>query len=227
MSQPDPIIAGTMRGAWPSLPALLVASAGVCAAATVPILIAPGLTPVTVVLYAVLAAPFLAALAAVGNAAAFGDPATIRTWATALRAHCAFAIRHALVPALAGVLFLASLRLWARDHPLWMFPSLALTGAATVLALLGLLAILPLGVARPALRGTILWITALHLVARRPTRFIAVLCLAGLGIWTATAWTASILLLVPAPATLVTVAAVWTTVTESEPGTSSRCRPSP
>lgn len=210
----DPVITATLRGSWPSLPALLVASAALCCAATVPVLVAPGLNPVGVLLYAVLATPFLAGLGFVGNSAAFGEPATIRGWARSVRAHAGFAIRHGLVAGASGVLFLAALRLWARGHPWWLLPSLAMTGAGAVLAILGLLAALPLGVARPSLRGPTLWITALHLVARRPSRFAAVLCVAGLGLWAATAWSASALLLLPGPATIVLVSAVWTTATE-------------
>lgn len=211
----ETVIAVTLRGAWRSLPALLVAGTGLCAAATVPVLVAPGVNPIAVLLYAVIATPFLAALASVGNAAAFDDTATIGSWARALRRHASFGIRQGLIAAAAAELFLAALQLWSRGHPVWLLPSLALTGAATVLTLFGLLAALPLGVARPGLRGAVLWITALHLVARRPTRFIAVFCLAGIGLWAATSWSASALLLLPAPAAVVMVAAAWTTVAEA------------
>lgn len=210
----DAIVVRTLRGAWPSLPALLVASAALCAAATVALLAAPGLNVVAVALYALLGAPLLAGLAEVANAAAFDDVATIRGWARAVVAHAGFAARHALLAAVPAVLFLAALRVWAHGHPAWVLPSLALTGAATVVGSLGLLALLPLGVARPGLRGRLLWITALHVVARRPSRFVAVLCLAGVGVWAATSWSASVLLLLPGPAALVLVAAVWTTVAE-------------
>jgi hypothetical protein len=211
----DSLIATTLRGAWPSLPALFVASAGLCVAATVPVLIAPGLNPFALLLAAVLAGPFLAALLAVANTIAFGDPATITGWLQALRTHAPFAIRQSLIAALPAGLFLAALTVWIRDHPLWTLPSLALTGAATVLAVLGLLAALPLGLARSQLRGLRLWITALHLVARRPTRFLAALTLPALGLWAATSWTASLLLLIPAPTAIITVAALWTTASEA------------
>jgi hypothetical protein len=211
----DAVIRTTLRGAWPSLPALTVASAALCAAATVPTLIAPGVNPIAVLLYALIAAPFLAALCAIANTAAFNDVATIREWTRAVRAYGTFAISQALIPAAAAELFLAAQALWSRSHPLWTLPSLALTGAATVLTLLGLLATLPLGIARPNLRGRLLWVTALHLVARRPSRFLAIFSLTALGLWAATTWTASLLLLLPAPAALVTAAAVWTTATEA------------
>lgn len=210
----DAVIVRTLRGAWPSLPPLLVASAALCGVATVALLAAPGLNTVAVLVYAVLGAPALAALAAVANTVAFDDVATIRGWASALREHAGFAVRHGLLAAAPAVLFLAALRVWTDGHPLWVLPSLALTGAAAVLAGLGLLALLPLGVARPDLRGRRLWITAGYLVARRPSRFVAVFCLAGVGVWAATSWSASLLLLLPAPTALVLAAAVWTTVSE-------------
>jgi hypothetical protein len=219
----DTVVAATLRSAWRSLPALLVAGAALCAAATVPTLVAPGVNAVAVLLYAVITTPFLAGLAAIGNTAASGEVATVRSWARALRVHTPFAIRQGLVAGTAGELFLAALAVWSRGHPAWMLPSVALTGAATVLSLFGLLAILPLGVARTGLRGTVLWITALHLVARRPGRFTAVFSVTGLGLWAATSWSASALLLLPPPATIVMAAAVWTTVAE----VTGRCSPTP
>lgn len=217
-SEADTIVARTLRGAWPSLPALLTASAALCVAATIPLLAAPGINAVAVVLYAVLAPPPLIALVAVANAVTVDDGATIRGWYSALRSQSGFAVRQGLLVAVPTELFLAALQVWSRGHPLWALPSLALTGAACVLAICGMLAALPLGLARPTLRGPLLWIAALHLVARRPIRFAAVFSLAGLGLWTAIRWSASLLLLVPAPTALVLVAAVWTTVTEMSRG---------
>jgi len=211
----DTVIVATLRGAYRSLPALLVASAALCVAATLPVLAAPGINAVSIALYAALAPPFLAALSAIGNSAAFGDMAGIADWARALRSYAVFGLRQGLIAGVAAELFLAALRVWSNGHPIWVLPSLALTGAAAILALSGLAAVLPLGIARPKLRGARLWITALHLVARRPGRFAAIFSLTGLGLWAAITWSASALLLVPAPAIVVTVAAVWTTAAEA------------
>jgi hypothetical protein len=209
----DALLSRMLRGIWPSLPALLVASAAQCAAAAVPVLVAPGINPVAILVIALVVAPFTAALAATVNAMAIDGAVTIRTWWRGLRSGWAFGIRQALVPTVAAILFLAALHVWAGRRG-WVLPSLAVTGAATLLTTAGLLAVLPLGVARPRLRGITLWITALHLVTRRPVRFLAALSVAGAGLWAAAAWTASLLLLVPAPATIVMVAAVWTSVEE-------------
>jgi hypothetical protein len=205
-----------LRGAWPSLPALLVASAALCAAATVPLLAAPGINPAAIVTSALVVAPFAAALAATGNAIAFDGVATVRTWWRGLRTCWLFGIRQALVPAVAATLFLAAWHSWAGRNG-WALPSLVVSGASTTLAVLGLFAVLPLGVARPQLRGLPLWITALHLVARRPTRFAAALSVAVVGVWAATAWSASLLLLVPAPTAIVMAAAVWTSMADIAP----------
>jgi hypothetical protein len=204
-----------LRGTWLSLPALLVASAALCAAASVPVLAAPGINPVALLTAALVVAPFAAALAATANAMAFDGAATVRTWWRGLRACWFFGICQALVPAVAAILFLAAWHSWAGRRG-WVLPSLVVSGGSTLLAVLGLFAVLPLGVARPRLRGLPLWITALHLVARRPVRFAAALSVAVVGVWAATAWTASLLLVVPAPTTIVMAAAVWTSMADMQ-----------
>jgi hypothetical protein len=208
------LIRSILRGIWPSLPALLVASAALCAAATVPVLAAPGINPVAVLMAALVVAPFAAALAAAVNAIAFDGTATVRTWWRGLRAWWLFGIRQALVPAITATLFLAAWHAWA-GHRGWVLPSLAVSGASTLLAVLGLFAVLPLGIARPGLRGLSLWITGLHLVASRSVRFTAALSVAVGGVWAATTWSASLLLLVPAPTMIVMAAAVWTSIADA------------
>ena len=94
----------------------------------------------------------------------------------------------------------------------WFWPSFAMTGAAAVLAVLALTAAMPLAAARPEMRGRALWLTALAVVAHRPTRFVAVGSAVAAGVWAAAAWTASLLLLVPAPAAIVAVTATWTSL---------------
>ncbi|BCJ30742.1 hypothetical protein [Actinocatenispora sera] len=203
-----------LRGVWPNLPALLCASVAVCVAATVPVLVAPGVNPVAGALYALLVAPAATALADTVTRIGGTGRATVRGFAARLVRLWPFAVRQALVPAVAAVLLLAALRVWTATGSMLLLPSVALTGAATVLAVPAAMAALILGAARPALRGRRLWVTALHLVARRPVRFAAALCLVLLGVWAAASWSASLLLLLPAPAAIVAVAAVWTTAAE-------------
>lgn len=219
------IIRSTMRGVWPSLPALLVASAAVCAAATVPVLLAPGVNPVALLVAAVVCGPCLAALAAVTNEIAFEGQSTTRSWWQAVRRRCSFGLQSALVPAVPAVLFLAAVEVWnATNNPL-VWPSFVVTGMTTLVALLGLMAALPLGDAQPDLRGVRLWVVAVPIVAARPSRFIAVASAIGFVVWISTELSASLLLFLPAPAAIVAVTATWTSVAAVEsvtPETSRR-----
>lgn len=199
-----------LRGAWPSLPALAVAGAAVCAAGTLAVLLAPGVTPVSVLVAAVLTGPWLAALGAVADRIAADGEAGIRDWWRGLRALWRFGPAQALVPAVPAAAFLAALALWRQTQSPWLLPSLAAGGACAVAGLLALPAALSLGAARPALRGRLLWICAAHLVARHPTRFLAAPSLALLGLAASLRWTASLLLLVPPPVALVACAATAT-----------------
>ncbi|WP_225797113.1 hypothetical protein [Streptomyces aculeolatus] len=199
-----------LRGAWPSLPALAVAGAAVCAAGTLAVLLAPGVTPVSVLVAAVLTGPWLAALGAAADRIAAAGEAGIRDWWRGLRALWRFGPAQALVPAVPAAAFLAALDLWQQTRSPWLLPSLAAGGACAAAGLLALPAALSLGAARPGLRGRLLWICALHLVARHPTRFLAAPSLALLGLAASLRWTASLLLLVPPLVALVASAATAT-----------------
>ena len=211
------VIRRTLRGVWPSLPALLVASVAVCAAATVPVLVAPGVNPIAAIVTAISCGPFLAALAGMTNEIAFDGQTAIRSWWSALRQLWRFGLLSALVPALpAGLLLVAIEVIRLSDSPL-VWPSFVVTGMVTAVALLSFMAALPLGAARPDLRGRALWIVAVSTVATRPTRFVAVASAIGFLVWTATEWSASLLLFVPAPVAIVAVTATWTSVAATQP----------
>lgn len=224
---PDPgtvaereIIAATVRNAWPSLPALAIASAAVCLAAVVPIVVVPGLNPLAALLAAVCIAPFGAALVAVVQQMAGDDHGTISAWARSLRDHWRFSIGHALVAAVPFAAFVAALHVLARTGAVWVWPSVAVSGAVAVLTALGLTAVIPLGLADrspSAPHGLSLWLAALALVAARPVRFVAVVAAAGFVVWLGTAVSASLLLFVPAPAAMVAVTATWTTAAAAVP----------
>ena len=157
----DALIRTTLRGVWPSLPALTVGSVAVCAGAVAPVLVAPGVNPVAAIVAAVTVAPPAAALLASVNELAFGDDATIRTWWRALRSLWRHAIKSALAVAVAISLFLAAHEAVRATGSPWFWPSFAMTGAAAVLAVLALTAAMPLAAARPEMRGRALWLTAL------------------------------------------------------------------
>lgn len=217
---PDPeaeIIRGALRGVWPSLPALLVASAAICATAVAPIVVAPGINPIAVIVAALACGPLLPPLAAVTNEMTTpsdvgGGHGTIRTWWLTLRTQWRFGMTTALVPAVPGALLLVAVEVWRATGNIAVVPSFVASGIVTLLAVLGLTAAIPLGTSRTDLRGVRLWRAAVSTVAVRPTRFVAVASAAGFGVWAATHVSASVLLLVPAPTAIVAVTATWTTL---------------
>ncbi|WP_419999637.1 hypothetical protein [Streptomyces boninensis] len=202
----------TLRGAWPGLPALLCGSAAVCAAAVLVVLLTPGVTPLSALLASVLVTPAVAALAAVANSLSEEGEARIRGWWRELRRLFGYGAGHGLLAGLPVAAFLVALEVWRATGSAWALPSLGVSGAASAVAVLALGALLPLGARRPDLRGRHLWLCSVYLVARRPLRFLAGPAVAALGVWAAVHWTASLLLLVPGPAVLVAVAAVWSSV---------------
>jgi hypothetical protein len=206
------IIRGALRGVWPSLPALLVASAAICAAAVAPVVVAPGLNPVAVVVTAVVCGPLLPALAAVANEMITEGQGTIRTWWCSLSGLWRFGLGSALVPAVPAALLLVAVEVWRATGSALVVPSFVLSGIVTLVACLGMTAAVPLGASRTDLRGVALWRTAVAIVAVQPLRFVAVASAAGFGLWAATRVSASVLLLVPAPTAIVAVTATWTTV---------------
>ncbi len=208
----DEILTRLLKGLWPGLPTLLAASAAVCTAAAVTVWLAPGLTPVSVLVAAVLLGPVTAALMGTVGRIAAADQATARLWWTDLRTLAGFGCRQSLLAALPTAVFLTAWPAWTQTGNVLLLPSLAVGGAGAVLAAPALPAALALGSLHPHLRGPTLWRYALHLTIRLPLRFLAAPTLTALGIWAATRWTASVLLLVPAPAAAVAVAAVWTSV---------------
>lgn len=216
----DEILTRLLKGLWPGLPALLAASAAVCTAAAATVWLTPGVTPVSVLVAAALIGPVAGALMGTVGRIACGDGgeggdgagATARRWLADLRSLAGFGCRQSLLAALPVAVFLTAWPAWTQTGNVLLLPSLAVGGAGAVLAVPALPATLALGSLHPHLRGHSLWRYALHLTIRLPLRFLAAPTLAALGIWTATRWTASVLLLVPAPVAAVAVAAVWTSV---------------
>lgn len=180
-------------------------------AAVLVILIAPGITPISPLVAAVLAGPAVAALVAVGNGVSSGEGATIRGWWGDLRALTAPGIGHGMVAGVAFSLFVVALHAWTSTGAAWWLPSVGVTGAAALIAALGLLAVLPLRAATDR-RGLRLWADGLRLVGSRPVPFVAVACIIGLGLWVAVAFAVSLLLVLPGAAVIVNSAAVWTSV---------------
>lgn len=198
-----------MRGVWPHLPVLLIGSITVCAGAAIATLIAPGLTPVSVFVIGLLVMPPFAALIVVANGIIVSGDATFREWGSGLASSWRRVVTVVGPPVVALALLLTAVHVWQVSGESWVLLPLGVAATVSAIGVLGLTAALPLALERPGLRGTALWLSALFLVARRPLSFIAVACLAGMGVWAATAWSASLLLFVPAPVALVASAAVW------------------
>jgi hypothetical protein len=213
LSDRDIVLRRTLRGVWPSLPALAVGSAACCVAAALVILVAPGLTPISPLIAALLAGPTVAALVAVGNGISSGAGATVGDWWRALRSLAAAGVGHGMVAGAALSLFVVALHAWTRTGSGWWLPSVGVTGAAALTASLGLLAVLPLRAAAGTdRRGLAVWVDGLRLVAGHPVPFVAVACVIGLGLWAAVGFAVSLLAVVPGLAAVIDVAAVWTTV---------------
>jgi hypothetical protein len=208
----DALLRRVLRGAWSSLPALAVGSAAVGGAAALTMLLAPGISPASTLVAAVMLGPFVAALAAVAERVADGGTASVRDWLSSVRRLAVFGVGACLLPALIAALFQVALFAWQHTGSALLLPSVAVSGAAAMTALLGLFAVLHLGSRDPNLRGNSLWRTGLALVLLRPLGFVATCCLAGLGLWACVGVTASLLVLVPGPVALVAAAATGTAI---------------
>lgn len=199
------------RGMWTYLPVLLAGSILVCAVSVLVVLIAPGITPVSVLLIAALVVPAFGALVGVANGIVMRGDSRMRAWGSALVTGWWLTTRLAAAPAVAIALCLVAREVWQRtSSPLALVPvgiAIVVSGILT----LGLAAALPLALERRQLRGIRLWASALYLVAKQPIPFVAVICAAAMGVWAATAFSASLLLLVPAPLALLCSAATWST----------------
>lgn len=208
------VLQRTVRGVWAGLPALLAGSVTLTLAIVVAVVLGGGLTPWSLLLAVVVAGPPLAALAAVCHDIVVEDDTTIRNWVRATRHHARLGIGLLAVPVAPAILLMVAVVVHERTgSPVWLAP-MAVSASATLLAVFTLLAAVPAAIARPDLRGTALWLTALHLVARWPVRFIAPLTVLGLGLWAGLSITGTLLPLVPGPVLLLTGAAFWASAVE-------------
>ncbi|PZE73897.1 hypothetical protein [Curtobacterium sp. MCBD17_019] len=200
------------RRVWDQLPALVVASSVVCAAIVVAVLVAPGVTPTAVVLWALLVAPVFAGLVGVTTDVLNGAEVRVFGFHRYVRHTVRLALASAAVPAVAAVCSLVSLEVLHQTHATITLVPLAVSGAVTVLGSLAGLLALPVAVRVPSLRGPSLALFCLRAVARRPIPVVGVLAVGVLGLWAAVTWSASVVVLVPGPFALVLVLAASATV---------------
>lgn len=196
---------------WTHLPMLALSAAVTAVAAAVAsaagTVVRGGL--LTPVLLALLAGPTLMALVRVVQGALVEDDTDLRTYLNCLRSTALRSAGIAVVPALCMVSLLAALEVYGRTGSGLMLVSLCLAAVASVLTVTGTVVLLPLVVARPALRGVRLWAISWHLLGRWPVRFLAPLALAALALWAAVSFASTLVLLLPAPIALLAGAAYW------------------
>jgi hypothetical protein len=208
-------LARARRYVWPSLPMLLVSSSIVCVLGAVALVLAPGITPISLPVWALLVAPAFGALLEQVSAMLDGEDPAAFSFMPALRRSWRLSLGLALPPAFAGSCYLVAYELWLQTGSGMLLAPLAVSGVcAVLLGIAGAIA-LPLGLGRGDLRGRSLLVTALHLCARHPVAPLGALAL-GIGfVWSATQFSASLLLLLPGPLAVVLVAAVWTSAQAS------------
>lgn len=207
------VLRRAIRGLWTQLPTLSVAGAAVAGAAGLTIMISQWSIS-GLVLLPLLIGPTAAALSAVADDVLARDDTTLRSWWTAIRLFAGFGVRTMIIVGAPALLLLGALLALQRSGSPIAYLPVIVSAIVTMITGATVIAVLPLGVSRPRLRGRLLWLTAAHLVARRPVRFLAPVCLLGLGIWAAHALTGTLLILVPAPVALLAGAACWTTMLE-------------
>lgn len=202
------------RSAWSELPLWLAASVLICVAAAIAALVAPGITPVSVLLATVLVAAPVGALLAVLVEVAHDRAAFWSGWWHALTRHGRATVLDCLPAAVATALLVVAVDVWRlADAPL-VLGSVGVCGAVSLLGWVVTAARLPLRFSRPDLVGQEAWRVAAALAATAPLRLLTAPALLAAGVWVAVEVTASLLLLVPLPVALVAVAAYWSTASE-------------
>lgn len=194
------------KALWHELPLLAAAGVLVCTASGLVVLLSPGLSPVGVLLGALLIGPVWAAVIATADSVVRHDRGGVLLLLRNLRRHWLAGLEVALVPGVIAALAVLNQAIYT--GPVFAIP-LAVSGCATVLALLASCYAFSLRVTA-GLRGRTLWLTALHLVARAPLVPLGVLALAFVALLLGTSVTASLLLLAPGPVALFASAGTWT-----------------
>ena len=199
-------VPAALRALWHELPFVAAAGALVCTAFGLVVLLMPGLSPVSVMLGAVLVGPVWAGVVATADSVVRDERGGVVLLLRHLKQHAPAGLEVAAVPAVVAALTLLNWQLYT--SPVVAIP-LAVSGCATVLVLLASCYAFSLRVTA-GLRGKRLWLTALVMVARAPMVPLGVLALAFVALLLGTSVTASLLLLAPGPVALFASAGTWT-----------------
>ena len=188
---------------------LLPSAAAICVAvdmAALPALfLFPGLTPVSILLLALLVTPVWAVATAAATYVLDDVPIAIPDLLS--RARVFRSTKYALIPALLLVMLALDWSVMTATRAWFFIPSVGLVGAASLLAVASALLLFPLQALTGA-RGAVLWRAALTMAARRPSVPISVLAIGGVAIVAALTWSVSLLFLVPGPMVLVALLGV-------------------
>ena len=194
---------------WRHLPILAVSSTVLTLGASIGLRLAGGSQLLLPILLALFAGPTTMALFNVVQGALVSDDTDLRTYLRGVRHTALPSTAHSLIPALCLGSLTAAADVYARTSSAFMLVSLGTAIVATILSVAGFVVVLPLAVARPQVRGAMLWVTAWHIFGRWPVRFLAPIVMAGLALWGALTYSSTLVLLLPAPIALLAGAAYW------------------
>ncbi|WP_152363294.1 hypothetical protein [Microlunatus speluncae] len=190
-------------GGWRALPALAVGTALVGAAQTLTMILAPGLSPLTLVAILVLIAPTAGLVVRAAARTVAGEEPTIAELFRSAPRAIGRSVAVAAVPVGFLALLLAAREVWQRTgQPLVVIPY-GLCGAAVLITLLTVVTTLPLSLRRTDLRLRRLWPAALAATARNPLPPIGALAVGTIGHWLAVTLYAPLWWLVPLPVALL------------------------
>lgn len=204
----ETLFTGAGRRLWDALPAFLVTGTAACVAVGLVLWLAPGITPISALLYAALLGPVYGALVAQARDALDGEVPGAFSIGRHLVRNSHLSVGLFAAAAVAVALTLVSVLVWSRTGSVLLAAPTAVGATVSALLLVAVAVGLPLGMSTPRLRGVPLVVTALVLTARRPVPVIGIVAIAVLGIWAATQFSGTLLFLLPAPIAIVSVLAV-------------------
>ena len=210
-SAPAPdLLPRSLKGLYARLPEVLFGSVVACVAATLPTLVAPGVSPASIFLYGLVLPAAMGVLLSLGDQLALG--ADEKLWVSLRAARRAWlpSTLIGLATALPVALVVLTHEVWQQTGAAWVLPCLAVAGALAVVAVLLAAVALPVVLVAPAMPARSVFRLSLTILAFRPVPVVACAVMAGMGVWIAVHWAVSLLLLVPGPVAVALCAAVWT-----------------
>jgi len=198
----------TLRRLWDALPAFLVSGTAVCLVTGAILWFAGGITPLGLLLLAVLAGPIYAALVRQAASALAGDTPGAFSLVASMRAMIRPALTLLLPPAVTGALTLVALLVAGHTESWAALVPVGVGGATTVLLAIAALVGLPLAAEGRGGRGARSILIALHEAARRPVPVVGVVALLVIAGWAAATFSGTLLFLLPAPLAVVSAVAV-------------------